>query len=264
MLNSILYTLGILILAFFQLSSGHGMLDYPPPRGNVKWYGTCGAGLGCKGPCDSPKKDSKATSPYASVLKVKRGDSITVKWSRMNHPGGFVRLSMTTFNNSDSWNAFEKRVIKTVCFETNCAADDRADVKFGPLAGPGKKMCSTSIKIPGDLPNGLVTLQWMWYGGGIYYAQKDTSFGEYYSCSDLSIIGGPVDNKQQSPIFQGGDAMYPKENVCRYWGSNRPGECSFANKYPKPKPGDLLSDSLEPCTRKTPPKKGVPAMRLRF
>ncbi|PVU88836.1 hypothetical protein BB559_002780 [Furculomyces boomerangus] len=244
--------------AFSSLCAGHGMLSYPPPRGNKEWFGTCAAGAGCKGPCDSPKSESQAQSPYFKQTNFQRGQNVTVKWNRLNHPGGFVRLAIVPFEDSDSWDDFNNNVIKYTCYETNCGPDDPNDNTFGDLAGPGNAGCSTTMTIPENLPDGLFTIQWIWYGGGIYYGEVDTSFGEYYGCSDVNIKGGPTSKSRQQPQFVGGDIAYPNENVCRYWGSNRVGDCNFGNRYPNPIPNDLLSESLEPCNR-GPPQKGIPA-----
>ncbi|PVZ98135.1 hypothetical protein BB558_005861 [Smittium angustum] len=250
----------LLLITFALLSSvyGHGQLLLPTPRGNKEWYGTCAAGAGCKGPCDSSKANSPYSTGFASISSVQRGQNLTVKWNRLNHPGGFIRIAMTSFENSDDWNSFNNNVVKYTCYETNCGPADPNDNTFGPLAGPGNEVCSTTITIPENLQDGVNTLQWMWYGGGIYYGETDTSFGEYYGCSDMQVTGGPKSETKQEPTFQGGDVMYPNENVCRFWGSSKVGDCSFPNQYPTPKDGDLLSQSLEPCTR-GPPLKGTPA-----
>ncbi|PVV03462.1 hypothetical protein BB560_002043 [Smittium megazygosporum] len=251
--------------ALLHLCAGHGMLKYPPSRGNSEWLGTCAAGAGCKGPCDSSKANSPVSNAYsASPMVVQRGQTLTVKWDRLNHPGGFVRLAVSKFEDSDSWDSFNNNVIKYTCYETNCGPDDPNNDTFGPLAGPGSQECSTTVTIPDNLPDGLITVQWMWFGGGVYYGQKDTSFGEYYGCSDLKLQGGsPQTSNVQPPVFKGGDVMYPSENVCRYWGSNKVGDCSFGSNSPNPIPGNLLSQSLEPCTH-GPPQKGAPANLMSF
>ncbi|KAJ2769373.1 hypothetical protein IWQ56_002575 [Coemansia nantahalensis] len=234
-------------------------MAHPPPRGNVEWWGTCSSGTGCKGPCDTPKAKAPFNNVYVPKTYVQRGQSLDVGWSRLNHPGGFVRLAMVPFNSSDSWQAFNDNVLKYTCYETNCGPADRADKTFGYLNGPGNGPCSTKIVVPSNIPDGTaVTLQWIWYGGGIYYGEPDTSFGEYYGCSDMVVNGGaPLTGSRPAPAFQGGDATYPNSGACKYWGSNRVGDCSFGDRRPTPVDGNLLSQSLEPCMR-GPPKKGAP------
>ncbi|KAJ2159115.1 hypothetical protein GGF46_003270 [Coemansia sp. RSA 552] len=246
-------------LALAAGSMAHGQLASPAPRGNVEWWGTCGAGAGCKGPCDSPKASSPFNSIYNPKTTVQRGQELPVEWKRLNHPGGFVRLAMTSFNQSDDWAAFNDNVLKYTCYETNCGPADPNDTIFGPLNGPGSDPCTTTVTIPENIPDGTaVTLQWIWYGGGIYYGEIDTSFGEFYGCSDMIVSGGPTSAQKPVATFQGGDITYPNSDVCKYWGSNKVGECNFGDRKPSPVEGDLLSESLEPCVR-GPPLKGKPA-----
>ncbi|KAJ2463517.1 hypothetical protein EV174_006943, partial [Coemansia sp. RSA 2320] len=100
------------------------MLSTPPSRGNKPWWGTCAAGAGCKGPCDSAKADSPFNSIYVPKTYIQRGQQLNVGWHRLNHPGGFVRLAMVPFNQSDSWSAFNDNVLKYTCYETNCGPAD--------------------------------------------------------------------------------------------------------------------------------------------
>ncbi|KAJ2899123.1 hypothetical protein IWW38_001115 [Coemansia aciculifera] len=247
------------VSALVASCAGHSILSTPPSRGNVKWWGTCAAGAGCKGPCDSPKADSPFNSIYVPKKYIQRGQQLDVGWHRLNHPGGFVRLAMVPFNQSDSWSAFNDNVLKYTCYETNCGPADPSNNVFGYLNGPGSSPCSTTVTVPSNIPdNTAVTLQWMWYGGGIYYGEVDTSFGEYYGCSDLIVSGGPYSDAKPVATFVGGDATYPNSDVCKYWGSNKVGDCNFGNNMPNPIEGNLLSQSLEPCIR-GPQLKGQPA-----
>ncbi|KAJ2723354.1 hypothetical protein GGI07_002707 [Coemansia sp. Benny D115] len=243
---------GVLAVVSTLVASGaaHSLLSTPPTRGNTKWWGTCAAGAGCKGPCDSPKADSPFNSIYVPKTYIQRGQELDVGWSRLNHPGGFVRLAMVPFNQSDSWSAFNDNVLKYTCYETNCGPSNPADTTFGHLNGGGSSPCSTKVTVPKNIPdNTAVTLQWIWYGGGIYYGQPDTSFGEYYSCSDLIVSGGPFSDEKPVAEFKGGDVTYPGSDKCKYWGSNKVGDCNFGDRVPNAIEGDLLSQSLEPCIR---------------
>ncbi|KAG0246385.1 hypothetical protein BGX31_002686 [Mortierella sp. GBA43] len=233
-------------------------MTVPRGRGNVEWWGTCG-------PCDSKRdKAPIVVDPGYPATTIRRGDTLTIQWKRFNHPGGFVRLAMVPFDDSDDWNAFNSASYsKFSCYETNCGPDDPNDSHFGPLNGPGEGACSTTFKVPADLPDGRATLQWIWYGGGVYYGQPDAGFGEYYTCTDYNVQGGenlvPKGSQGPQKSWQGGDVSNPGKDVCKYWSSNRIGDCSFGDKKPpNPKPDDLLSQSLEPCSRGSP-KVGKPA-----
>lgn len=266
----------------------HSMMTTPRGRGNVEWWGTCGkykptfflrlrhvlqsthqvldhpttflsllvaSGAGCHGPCESNRAQAPILNdPTYPVQTVRRGDTFTVQWQRFNHPGGFVRLTMVPFDQSDDWAAFHSATYaKFSCYESNCGPDDPTDSYFGPMNGPGDGICSTSFTVPQDLPDGKVTLQWIWYGGGVYYGQSDAGFGEYYTCTDYVVQGGQdlvASGAGPQRVWQGGDASNPGTDVCKYWSSNRIGDCSFGNQRPaNPREDDLLSQSLEPCSR---------------
>ncbi|OMJ20108.1 hypothetical protein AYI70_g4325 [Smittium culicis] len=241
-----------LVLLIVQLKEvlSHGMLKYPYSRGNLKWFGTCGAGAGCKGPCDSSIAESKGSLPFrlSKMGPFKRGSSIQVQWNRLNHPGGFVRLAIVPYKSSDSWRAFDRNVVQFNCYESNCGPTVKNDPILGYLNGSGDMPCSKSLEIPTNLADGLYTLQWAWFGGGVYISQVDKSFGEYYGCSDFVVKGGPPPVSFRKPtVFKGGDVMYPNQQVCRYWGSNRLGDCNFAGRYPVVVPGNPYASTLEPC-----------------
>ncbi|OLY80032.1 hypothetical protein AYI68_g5882, partial [Smittium mucronatum] len=86
-------------------------LSYPPPRGNVKWWGTCSAGAGCKGPCDSSMAEVSAGKTIGNDVVVSRGQELTVKWGYASNRGGFVRVAMVPYSKSDSWGEFNNNVI---------------------------------------------------------------------------------------------------------------------------------------------------------
>ncbi|KAG9069893.1 hypothetical protein KI688_009218 [Linnemannia hyalina] len=234
----------------------HSMMTIPRGRGNVEWWGTCASGFGCHGPCDSKRSLSPILNdPTYPVQTIRRGDALTISWQRFNHPGGFVRLAMVPFEESDDWAAFNAaNAAKFSCYESNCGPDDPNDSYFGHMNGPGDGLCSTTFTVPQDLPDGKATLQWIWYGGGVYYGQPEAGFGEYYTCTDYVVQGGndlvPRGSLGDQRVWQGGDASNPGTDVCKYWSSNRIGDCSFGDQRPpNPRDDDLLSQSLEPCSR---------------
>ncbi|KAF9380075.1 hypothetical protein CPB97_008592 [Podila verticillata] len=249
-------TLSLLGCAFLAHTYAHSMMTIPRGRGNVEWFGTCASGAGCHGPCESKRAQAPILNdPTYPIQTIRRGDTLTIHWQRFNHPGGFVRLTMVPFDQSDDWTAFHTAsYAKFSCYESNCGPDDPNDSYFGPMNGPGDGICSTSFTVPQDLPDGKVTMQWIWYGGGVYYGQADAGFGEYYTCTDYVVQGGqdvvaPGAAGSQR-VWQGGDASNPGTDVCKYWSSNRIGDCSFGNQRPaNPQADDLLSQSLEPCSR---------------
>lgn len=196
----------------------HANMLSPAPRGNTIHSGYCSRGRdNCKTACDAPKSESSFNSKYVQKKVVKRGEKMEVSWYRHSHPGGFVRLAIVPFDQSDDLNAFNNNVIKYSCFEVKCK-EDRFEPVLGKDNGPGWGKCYTDVTIPTNLPDGPITLQWTWVGGGIYYAQKDTTFANYVSCSDMLIQGGPKTATKPKPFFVGGDATNPDWKQCKYWG----------------------------------------------
>ncbi|KAJ9079397.1 hypothetical protein DSO57_1035769 [Entomophthora muscae] len=191
----------------------------PTPRGNVRWSGYCSRGKGCNTACDSPKAKSPFNSIFSPKKIVKRGQNIRVEWLRQNHPGGFVRLAMVPFGRSDNRTLFDRSVVKYVCYETNCREDKHVPL-LGKNNGPGYQKCSTTIKVPRNLRNGAVTLQWTWFGGGVYYANRRAAFANYVSCSDMVVKGGRFSRSRPRPSFKGGDAATRNKGQCRYWATN--------------------------------------------
>ncbi|KAI0239572.1 hypothetical protein L0F63_003195, partial [Massospora cicadina] len=173
----------------------------PTPRGNIEFTGYCSRGRGCDSVCDSPKANSPFNSPYNPKEIVRRGDKFKVTWLRQNHPGGFVRLAFAPMENSDDASAFVP--VKYSCYESHCQEASQVDM-LGTFNGPGSSQCWTEVTIPTHLPDGPITLQWTWFGGGVFYADKNASFANYVSCSDLELKGGaPQTTSLPSPTFEG-------------------------------------------------------------
>jgi len=112
-----------------------------------------------------------------------------------------------------------------MCKETPCNNDNE------PMD------CGTSFPIPLDLPDGPWTLSWAYFGG-------EFAAGDYYSCVDYIISGGPSSTTRAPVVFYGGDASNPGGTQCAYFQTNQLHVCT-----------------LEPCTNGTNPggpHMGVP------
>ncbi|KAF9170812.1 hypothetical protein BGX20_008467 [Mortierella sp. AD010] len=132
---------------------------------------------------------------------------------------------MVPFESFDDWSASNSADhAKFLCYETNCGPDDPDDSYFGPLNDPGDGVCFTSFTMPPYLPDDYIV-----QGG-----------------QDLVPKGSRGDQR----IWQCGDVSSPGTNVFKYWRSSKIVACSFGNqKPPNPQLDDLLSQSLEPCSR---------------
>jgi len=143
-----------------------------------------------------------------------------VQWPRNNHAGGFIRLAWTQTSGSDVHANFDNGVQEIVCHEIGgCFPDDSSNPNGGD-SGPGdgsSRACSASINVPLHLTDGEWTLQWAWFGGAF-------ALGDYYSCIDYKISGGPTAAKLDA-VFKGGDYTYPGQNKCKFFNTDRLHAC---------------------------------------
>ncbi|KAJ3299304.1 hypothetical protein HK104_009423 [Borealophlyctis nickersoniae] len=239
----------------------------PTPRGSHPIGAGCSAGRGCKGPCDSPRNESLFNQQWVTPKTYGRGETVPIEWIRANHPGGFVRLAIAPEVDSDDEMAFHNALgSQFLCYERGCGPTDPNDNYFGQNNGKGEGTCSGFLTIPTHLPDGKYTIQWIWFGGGVYMGQRDGGFGEYYACTDVNVLGGAAQEPDARPSvhFAGKDYSNPSENVCKYWSSNRVGDCAFKDQTPSCMNDETKSQwdackSLEPCTV-GPAKVGEPFM----
>jgi len=204
----------------------HNWLDTPVSRSNQQSTQTgCRVGgegnPNCPGPCD--KTLSQTTR---APISIQRGASITVKWNRHTHAGGFIRFAWSPKANSDSHSSFDAGVDRYVCKEVGgCGPSDPNDSGGSSTNG---LLCTTTITVPLWLSNGDWTMQWAYFGG--YYQA-----GDYYACVDYTITGGQT-GSQTAAFFSGGDFTYPNQNVCKFYNTNQLHVCV-----------------IEPCTTGTFP-----------
>jgi len=60
-------------------------------------------------------------------------------------------------------------------------------------------------------------MQWAWFGGAF-------ALGDYYSCVDYKIAGGPT-GSQAAAVFIGGDYTYPGQQKCKFFNTDRLHQC---------------------------------------
>ncbi|KAJ3048679.1 hypothetical protein HK097_010308 [Rhizophlyctis rosea] len=192
-------------------------------------------------------------SSWVTPQTTSRSSLLPIKWYRGNHPGGFIRLSIVPLESSDSWEAFNSAPAQQFyCFEKNCGPSDTSNPN-----GPGDGPCRAEFKVPKHLEDGKYTIQMTWFGGGNIWGVPTFGFGEYYSCTDIVVQGGEtVDpSANAAPTFSGGDfATGQDSGVCKYWSSNRLGDCAFDGRSPSCPEGASIYDgchTLEPCSNGT-------------
>lgn len=194
---------------------GHSYVTQPITRSNQKQTNSGCRGPNCLGPCDV--SSSQARTPAVTIA---RGGTIKVEWPRNNHAGGFIRLAWAQTSGSDSHSSFDNGVQEIVCHENGGCFPDDANAPNGGDSGPGdgsRRACSATITVPLHLADGSWTLQWAWFGGAF-------ALGDYYSCVDYKISGGPSGPKLDA-VFIGGDYTYPGQNKCKFFNTDRLHQC---------------------------------------
>jgi len=215
MLASKLLLLGV-IFGFLSLEVlGHSYLTAPQSRSNQKQTNTGCRGPNCLGPCDAKNGQGKT-----KAVNIARGASITLEWPRNNHAGGFIRVAWAQTSQSDNHAVFDSNVQEIFCHERGgCKPDDPSKPNGGD-SGPtdgSVNPCRMSITVPLHLTDGTWTLQWSWFGGAF-------ALGDYYSCVDYTISGGPS-GSQLAAFFVGGDYSYPGQDKCKFFNTDRLHRC---------------------------------------
>jgi len=205
-----------LVLALAVSTFAHSYVTSPTSRSNQKQSTTGCRGPNCLGPCDVPLSQAR-TAP----VTIARGASINVQWPRNNHAGGFIRFAWAQTSGSDVHANFDAGVQQITCHEVGgCKADNAADPNGGDSnpADGSRNPCQVSIKVPLHLTAGKWTLQWAWFGGAF-------ALGDYYSCVDYAISGGPTGPKVDA-VFIPGDATYPaNQGKCKFFNTDRLHKC---------------------------------------
>lgn len=197
----------LLVLVVTEILA-HSYVSFPATRGNQGQTQAGCRGPSCLGPCE-PRSGTIAP------LSVKRGDTITIKWPRNNHPGGFNRFAFAA--TSATTNAeYDAGAFLYECFEKGpaCAPDSASSPNGGGSTDNG---CVSTFTVPLWLTDGQWTLQWLWFGGGF-------TLGDYYSCIDYTVSGGPTGSRSD-PVFIGGDYAYPNQPKCKFFNTDEPHKC---------------------------------------
>jgi len=212
-MNTILSLFGVALLSLLLVETafGHSYLTNPISRSNQKQSNAGCRGPACLGPCDIP-----LASATRAPISIQRGATINPQWPRNNHAGGFIRFAWAPTAQSDNAASFDAGVESIFCHEIGgCGPSNPSDPNGGDT-GPADgsvNPCQTTITVPLSLPNGLYTLQWAWFGGAF-------ALGDYYSCVDYQITGGPTGNAVAA-VYHGGDYSNPNANVCKFFNTDR-------------------------------------------
>jgi len=225
-MNSIRFSLVVLAILFVGEIFGHSYVSSPATRGRQGETNNGCRGPSCLGPCE-PRSNSPAATP------VQRGASLDIRWPRNNHAGGFVRFAWartTATTNAE----FDAGASIYECYEKGpaCEPASASDPNGGDSASSTQTGCQSIITVPNWLDDGAWTLQWAWFGGAF-------SLGDYFSCIDYVVSGGPTSSQPQ-PVFRGGDYANPGKPVCKFFNTDELHKCIS-----------------EPCTSPTLPGQNV-------
>jgi len=205
----------LVIFSILSQAYGHSYVTTPISRSDQKQSTSGCRGPACLGPCDTPLANIVASR----VVSATRGESLTIDWPRNNHAGGFIRFAWAPTSQSDIMASFDNHVAQINCHEVGgCKPDDPSNPNGGDSAPSdgSYQPCSMNITVPLDLTDGKWTLQWAWFGGAF-------SLGDYYSCVDYSISGGPTGTL--TPVFVGGDYTYPGQQKCKFFNTDKLHQC---------------------------------------
>lgn len=207
------------------LIGGHSFLL--KPAGDFRSFNKAECRLGgppdtpkgtCPGPC-IPTSSWQYNSHHRPVV-YRRGEFVTVEWAKNNHRGGFIRLSMVPIKDRMSHAAHSRMAFRYACF-----ASDPVPCSYNHCGTDEERlMYRTTVQIPTVYPDGLYVLGWAWFGGAV---RKSSFFGDYWSCSEVLITGGPRTDTYD-PLFRPGEnrnrVSREKPQSC-YSGVDRLGTC---------------------------------------
>lgn len=151
-----------------------------------------------------------AVTPDAPAATWARGQRVSVTWTRNNHHGGFVRLSLVPLAVLHSPSAHARLALLHACWETGeheCAsAEDCGTDKAG-------EAYSATLQVPTVFPDGTYALAYVWYGG-LEYKRTRGKFPDYHSCSFVRVAGGAKLGGRFAAPFEAGDDRRSVNDRC--------------------------------------------------
>eukprot|EP00168_Porphyra_purpurea_P003714 TRINITY_DN14328_c0_g1_i1.p1 TRINITY_DN14328_c0_g1~~TRINITY_DN14328_c0_g1_i1.p1 ORF type:complete len:261 (-),score=27.05 TRINITY_DN14328_c0_g1_i1:35-817(-) len=171
----------------------------------------------CPGPCSRYGRRHNY-----KVETYRRGQNIPVVYSKNNHNGGFLRLTLVPVKHRYHAWAHARNAFRWSCWsagEVNCPK--RTGFECGNDSR-GRRY-QQWVTIPPVFQDGEYILGFVWYGGGFQQ-------GTYWSCADVRIQGGPLQNTYD-PVFVSGQC---KSNTNALGQCTRQ-PCRQAERWGKPR-----------------------------
>lgn len=134
---------------------------------------------------------------------------MTIRWTKNNHNGGFIRLSLIPITQMFDALSFRKLAFYYGCFEQGVFAcrEKNETSKCSKCSDCGSDpfiAFRRTIQVPTIVPDGTYVLGFIWYGG-LDFTRQRGKFPDYTSCSFVKIEGGTPISKSYKPIFEPGD-----------------------------------------------------------
>ncbi|CAN8071063.1 unnamed protein product [Agarophyton chilense] len=203
-------TLATMLASLLALANGHSFLTVPMPistvetcrvGGNPGWLAFCG------GPCPdfNFRYDMRPEHPAA---EWQRGSEQTIHYSKNNHDGGFVRLSLVPLDERMRREAHDALAFHYGCWSEGEFSCKRTEQHRDCGFDRDNLAYRVSVVVPTTHPDGVYVLGWAWYGGGTV----TSDFGDYYDCAFVHIRGGPLTDTF-SATFRGNAAVRTPSNV---------------------------------------------------
>lgn len=138
----------------------------------------------------------RAENPAATW---ERGSRVTVHYSKNNHVGGFMRLTLVPLDEMMRTEAHEALAFHYSCWSSELYYCDNKEQHRDCGYDRDNLAYKTTITVPTIYPDGVYVLGWSWYGGG----EGHGDYGDYYDCSYVRIQGGPLTDTYHAMFVPG-------------------------------------------------------------
>lgn len=208
----------VLLATSLPHASSHGWLIQPPAYNRVFKTRTC-KGRQCTDACPSKHSSGMANSQERPAATWQRGETVLVKWTKNNHHGGLIRLSLVPVDKMWDRAWHQKMTLLHSCWEIG-----EYDCPQNEDCGTDKsgEAFSRTVVIPAVFLDGDYVFGFVWYGG-LYFKRDRGHFPDYYSCSHVRISGGKLGGSYQ-PFFEAGDSPKIVNGQCQT-SADEIGEC---------------------------------------
>lgn len=206
------FSFAIFLLFFLSLIApilSHSWMSEPLPYDRrTKPTKNC-RGKDCTNYCPPLHYKSKIRPSNPSAI-WRRGQRVTVSWTRNNHHGGMFRISLVPAIQVHDRKWHGRLVLLHGCWESGA---HRCKSKNTCGTDKGRVMFSRKLTIPTVYPDGLYVLGYVWYGG-LHFKRQKGHFPDFHSCSYVRIKGGSRLGGTYRPFFKAGTGRRVKNGKC--------------------------------------------------